>query len=498
MYKKIPLLLFLLAFVACRPKDSTTSIKLTREGAVDLPLDSVKLSYLEFMNEEYLLKDRLDSLQHIHAPITLDKPVMGFLLVGDSFSRFFLRPGDKLIANLEMKEDGSSVFNFTCDDSNNNVAHINNYLSQTINAYNEVRNKSFAKDIDQFLISFDSLSTKMKDYHQHFLDSILLEPNEIEMLRKINDLQLIETKVLYTFRKHNDFLVSQIYAHRDGKEIQQYETPDQLKNVLSDLALDTVLLTSAIYNSFYTSILWAYAQEKFEMPLFNPKKWNQPNPQLPSIIQSSIMKEPYPGLLQEYLQAQNINEFMIHRGLTPVIDSLYSRFSLDFPNSKYAIALEEKFNKQTTVLPGEVAPNFTGTKVDSTRISLSDFKGRVVYVDVWATWCGPCVEEIPHSIQLQKEFENNPDVIFLNVSVDSNVEAWRKKIAKEPSWGNVHINLNKKEAEQLIELYKVTGYPKYFLIDKDGKIVTVQAARPSSKERIANEIKRLVNKRASM
>lgn len=498
MYKKIHLLLFLLAFGACRPKDSTTSIILTRESAVDLPMDSVKLSYLEFMNEEYLLTDQLDSSQHIHAKINLDKPVISFLKVADSYSQVFLRPGDKLIANLEMKEDGFSVFNFRCDDPDNNIAHINNYLSQTINDYNVVRNKSFGKNIDQFLISFDSLSTKMKAYHQHFLDSISLEPNEIEMLLKINDLQLIETKVLYTFRKHNDFLVSQVYAHREGKEIQPYETPDQLKNVLRDLPLDTVLLTSAIYNSFYTSILWAYAQEKFEMPLFNPKKWNQPNPQLPSIIQSSMRKESYPGLLQEYLQAQNINEFMLKRGLTPVIDSLYSRFIIDFPNSKYVIALEEKFNKQTTVLSGEVAPNFTGTKADGTRVSLSDFKGRVVYVDVWATWCSPCVEEIPFSIQLQKKFENKQDVIFLNVSVDRDVDSWRNKITKEPSWGNVHINLNKKETEQLIELYKVTGYPKYFLIDKDGKIVTVQAARPSSKERIANEIRQLVNKRASM
>ena len=64
-----------------------------------------------------------------------------------------------------------------------------------------------------------------------------------------------------------------------------------------------------------------------------------------------------------------------------------------------------------------IAPDFSGRTLEGKLISLKDFKGKVVYVDVWATWCGPCVEEIPYAKKLQGTFQEDK-VIFLNVSVD--------------------------------------------------------------------------------
>ena len=124
------------------------------------------------------------------------------------------------------------------------------------------------------------------------------------------------------------------------------------------------------------------------------------------------------------------------------------------------------------------------------KISLKDFKGEVVYVDLWATWCGPCLEQIPYAKELHRGLPEDK-VIFLNVSLDTDQDAWKKMLQKEKDWLGIHIILDQREADTLERTYKVIGIPKYLLIDQAGKIVSADASRPSSKS-ITAEINSLL------
>jgi hypothetical protein len=77
------------------------------------------------------------------------------------------------------------------------------------------------------------------------------------------------------------------------------------------------------------------------------------------------------------------------------------------------------------------------------------------------------------------------------------VEEWKRKITIEKNWGGVHINLNKAQIDSLGLNYELTGYPTYILIDKDGKIITTRAQRPSSTQEIKTELERLSKTRTS-
>lgn len=128
-----------------------------------------------------------------------------------------------------------------------------------------------------------------------------------------------------------------------------------------------------------------------------------------------------------------------------------------------------------TYKSGEKAIDFTYPDKDGKMVSLSDFEGKLVLVDVWATWCGPCKKELPYLEELQKEFQGK-DIVFMSVSVDRNKDKWLKLIEdKKPSG----IQLCTAGDNKLGQDYKIKGIPRFMLFDKKGNILTTTAPKPS-------------------
>jgi thiol-disulfide isomerase/thioredoxin len=139
---------------------------------------------------------------------------------------------------------------------------------------------------------------------------------------------------------------------------------------------------------------------------------------------------------------------------------------------------EQKFSS------GKDAIDFRFSDVNGKQVALSDFKGKVVYIDVWATWCAPCRAEIPHLKKLESEYEANDKIVFIGVSVDktNDLQKWKDFLIKEQLPG-IQLFAGDAAKEQLLDPYKITGIPRFILVGKDGKLANVNAPRPSS-ERI--------------
>ena len=181
---------------------------------------------------------------------------------------------------------------------------------------------------------------------------------------------------------------------------------------------------------------------------------------------------------------------MDSQGITPEIDSIFNEFKLEFEGSIYRTTLQKKYDKKVIILPGNIAPDFSGKTLEGKLISLKNFNGKVVYVDIWASWCGPCLKEIPYAKKLHGAFQEDK-VIFLNVSIDRSREAWKKMLDNEKDWLGTHIILDQREHDTFARNYKLGGIPRYLLIDQTGKIVSADASRPSSKS-IKEEITSLL------
>ena len=139
--------------------------------------------------------------------------------------------------------------------------------------------------------------------------------------------------------------------------------------------------------------------------------------------------------------------------------------------------------------PGMPAPDLALPDSSGNIVRLSDFKGKVVYLDFWGTWCYPCIEDIPDALELQKKFRDKP-VVFLYVSLEYNEEQianWKRFIAgKDQRFANfvdfkpfpgVHLVAEKQFGNEVIKPYKINFTPTYVLIDKDGNLVSARADR---------------------
>jgi thiol-disulfide isomerase/thioredoxin len=155
------------------------------------------------------------------------------------------------------------------------------------------------------------------------------------------------------------------------------------------------------------------------------------------------------------------------------------------------IANVKKFAAQFEHLyAGKPAPDAAFYDANGKTSKLSDYKGKVVYIDAWATWCGPCKREIPHLKTLEEEYHGK-NVQFISVSTDKDVTAWKNFIAKE-QMGGLQLHQSDDPRQSISQLYIVNSIPRFILIDEKGNIVNTDAPRPSSGDQIRNVLNELL------
>lgn len=195
-----------------------------------------------------------------------------------------------------------------------------------------------------------------------------------------------------------------------------------------------------------------------------------------------------PKKTAEYVYAERINRGLQHVPMERT-EMLYETFSERYDNSIYADYLVERINRKKLLAPGAPAIDFAVMDADGRKVKISDLKGKVVYIDFWASWCGPCKAEFPHTKKLKDHFRGK-DVAFVYVSIDKNKDSWEKAIEKHELTG--YHTREAEEKSAVVKDYGVRGVPTYFLIDRDGNFAAENTPRPSSGEELIKMIEALL------
>lgn len=141
--------------------------------------------------------------------------------------------------------------------------------------------------------------------------------------------------------------------------------------------------------------------------------------------------------------------------------------------------MKTAYEQAQKTMPGKLCEDFAMLDINDKVCHLSDFRGHAVFIDVWATWCGPCCMEIPFVEKLVEHYKDDSRIEFVSISFDSNRNAWVKKLDEDkPAWKQFICNREQQKA--LKDMFGIIGIPRFIFIDKDGKIISGNAPRPSS------------------
>lgn len=478
MIKNISLAMILLFGIhACTTKKPEAEVVISFKNH-PLKWKELKISAIDMVSMQLipLTSGEIDSTAQ-ELRISLTKPTFATLQYGNKWSTIYFEPG----FNLSIEENTAGSMRFSGKGSEPNT-----YLQKMTRIQNEMENSGginlFELNQDRFLSRIDSMKTKQADFHKFYTDSLKLPKSIAEFLSKRNEVIILGKLYNYSWN----------YA-----TAHNYALPSEL-SVTEKTPLDSTMLNYRVAD--YAMIMHMYMHFKYFF------QYNEPNSDSKNTdkdahgatdIMRAIDTDQYPALMKEFLSAKNIDYCMGKHGITDDLDSAYNQFKRLYPNSSWHKDMAIKYDRWSSISKGKPAPNFKGHSILGEEISLNSLKGKVVYVDVWATWCGPCLAEIPHSKALQSKFRKDENVVFLFVSIDENKADWEAKVKSEKEWNGTHIieQRNEKGASGLLESYQIGGIPRHMLIDKKGLIANTNAPRPSSGSTIISEIIRLLKEK---
>lgn len=184
----------------------------------------------------------------------------------------------------------------------------------------------------------------------------------------------------------------------------------------------------------------------------------------------TIINKVSDALLESYVRTYNYDN-----GVQPGLDmlaDLHKRYGI---SERWA----KQLRLQRSTSPGSPFPDVKLVDTQGNEVPFSNFLGKWIYIDLWASWCGPCLQQIPYLKKLEKTLADAP-IHFLSISVDSDKGAWLKKVKDL----DLHGNQLHDSSGTLTKALNISGIPHFLLYSPDGKLHTYKCTRPSQPETI--------------
>ena len=393
----------------------------------------------------------LDSLNHFKITFPLNESEYMKFWHGPEYGKLFLKPGD----DIKLALDGSN-FDATLAFTGEGAME-NNYLIQSLLYEQSLgidTRTIFSLDKKNFFKQLDSLNQLAQTFTDNFVEN---EPN-IDM----NFINFERAKLKFDYASN---IINYPGYHR---YFTQEEIPldDNETSSLKEVYIDDekFLKISEFINFTNAYIEWLANKE---MPASKPVEFLANQFKILNTLsdQQEIKNE---------VLYHKLNTHLKQIGTTG-LENILADFNKACTNEAYKEEINTLYEKWSKLAAGQPAFGFSYLDIEGNEVALSDFKGKYVYIDVWATWCGPCKREIPFLTKIEEEFHDK-NIVFMSISTDENKEAWERMVKEKNMQG---VQLHAGRGSSISKDYIINFIPRFILIDPEGNIVNSNAPRPS-------------------
>jgi len=458
--KKLSFILLVVAF-------AISSCKKEKKASITAKILNSDLEYvmLKSTENEDAIADTsfVDSSNTIKFVLQIEEP--GFYLLrmrNQLIMELFISPGDELSFTLDMDKPFDQI------EFVGKGEKVNNYLFKHLMSDEYLlpgRDVLFRMEEKEFISTVEkAYDTKLKNLDTFYND------HKKEVDKKFYD--VYSTNLLYELAM-NMISYKQRYPYYS-------EQPDYVFSADFDNYLKRLDLTNAenLRCNTYRLFLIRYV-DLLADPIFTNDTLAQQSESGYSKIRYEIAKKAYGNAdVLNYVLYQVMLEQVKYYGIKDISD-LMSMFKNDCKNTEFVKNVETEVSKWDLILPGKIAPDFNYPDLQGKVVSLSQQKGKIVYIDVWATWCGPCRRESPYFHELAK-FYQGKDIVFMQVSVDDEKSDYLDYMKEIPE-NTIQLYAGGWRSS-ITKDYLINSIPRFLIIGRDGKIVDNNAKRPSDND----------------
>lgn len=445
--KKIIALLSVICFISCQDKEAITTLsgKIANAEAKTIKLEGLNFSKEINLNEDGTFSDTLQ----------LDYNGLYSLVLSDEKQRFiYLENGFQLNVENNAKEfENSFVFSGTGSDENNFMLKKHQVIESVYGKLDSWENVKPLFTLDE---------------------KAFIEKNELykkEILKALDDAKLTNQNFVKLEKSDADFHVLRMYVQYPSNygyftDNREFKASESFPKIGDDFSMDNEELFKFSYS--YRNLAARYFSEKMYAKTDSTKT--------PLEKGFEVLKPIKSKLIQSELVKNMMYEL---NGSTPNLETVYNEimnYSLD---EKFKKELTDKFEIVKNLAKGLPSPSFDYENINGGKTSLESLKGKFVYIDVWATWCGPCIAEIPSLKEVEKDYHGK-NIEFVSISIDDkkDFEKWKKMVTNKELKG-VQLFADDAWESDFVKKYAIDGIPRFILIDTEGKIVNADAPRPS-------------------
>ena len=375
---------------------------------------------------------------------------MALVKLGDEI-KLFLEPGDQLHIDADLLDLPQSL-RFSGQGAANNqfLAALRSRFPDYLRIdYKDLEVDAFRKIIDQRRLELESFLDEGCSQYQ-------LTPNFITYYRAKITYEWAEQLVSYWIG----------YYMQNGRE--RPVLPADYYDVLNQVELvDEVAIGISHYQNFLEYNFDRLEDEAYKSAQREQLSEEQCRDLLETYTRYNQAKRVLHGKVLYFLLAGEIvSDFQW--GHFDQSEQRLAEFLQDNPYPEYTEVVEEVVREASKFKPGQPAPDFTLDDLEGQSVSLSDFRGQAVFLDFWASWCGPCIEDLPHLAKIKQQAQNQK-IVFLSISLDTSVKQWCQAVEAHTLTG-VHVHSPGGWQSAVAQLYQVRSIPSYLLVGPDGRI----------------------------